>query len=184
MTNSTFPVIHGLEHPLVVRFLYENPVTTHTVRGVVSESLLHRHAGVNSVIKKKQKPLQVQMLSTLWDFFLWPATLLQSAWSCSLVGVFKSLIQISSLFSSLCCLWHSMLLFFFHQLLQNACLRATMSEAVIHHWVVCGEGGKILPLALPSYIHPDPTSLKTTPWASNENRPLHWLPANAKICRP
>lgn len=53
MTNSTFPVIHGLEHPLVVRFLYENPVTTHTVRGVVSESLLHRHAGVNSVIKKK-----------------------------------------------------------------------------------------------------------------------------------
>lgn len=45
--NSTFPVVHGLEHPLVVGLLYEDHVTAYTVRGVVSESLLHGHAGVN-----------------------------------------------------------------------------------------------------------------------------------------
>lgn len=51
--NSTFPVIHGLQHPLVVGFLNEDPVTTHTVRRVVSESLLHRYAGVISKIQNR-----------------------------------------------------------------------------------------------------------------------------------
>lgn len=50
MTDSTFPVIRGLQHPLVVRVLDEDPVTAHTVRGVVSESLLHLHAGSASLI--------------------------------------------------------------------------------------------------------------------------------------
>lgn len=60
MTNSTFPVVHGLEHPLVVGLLYEDHVTAYTVRGVVSESLLHGHAGVNlSDQTLTQTPLQV-----------------------------------------------------------------------------------------------------------------------------
>lgn len=66
MTNSTFPVIHGLEHPLIVGLLYEDPVTTHTVRGVVSESLLHRHAGLISLIKNKSEA------SAGWDFMRLP----------------------------------------------------------------------------------------------------------------
>lgn len=42
--NSTFPVLHGPEHPLVVGVLHEDPVTTHAVRGVGSESRIHRPA--------------------------------------------------------------------------------------------------------------------------------------------
>lgn len=53
MIHSTFPVIHGLEHPLVIGVLYENPVTTHTVRGVVSESLFHCYAGLISMIQNR-----------------------------------------------------------------------------------------------------------------------------------
>lgn len=62
-------MIHGLEHPLVEGVFYEDPVTTHTVRGVVSKSLLH--ADVNSVIKnKKEASAGLEAMLSTFHFFL------------------------------------------------------------------------------------------------------------------
>lgn len=60
-------------------------------------------------------------------------------WECSSLW-FSSSHKSYSLFSSLAvfdiqCYFD----FFPHQLLQNACLQATMSEAIIHHTVICEE---------------------------------------------
>lgn len=77
-TNCTFPVIHNLEHPLVVGVLDEDPVTTQAVGRVVSESVLHRHPGDISGIRTPTETSAgwEALLSTLWDFFLSPQTLL------------------------------------------------------------------------------------------------------------
>lgn len=58
--HSTFPVFHDTDDSVVVGVLDEHPVTAHTVRWVVSESLLHRHAGVLSAIRTEQQPAQVK----------------------------------------------------------------------------------------------------------------------------
>ncbi len=139
--------------------------------------------------KTKQKPLQIERRCCLlhetstssyclkpcfteWDPVVkWECS---SHWfsSWSLTPFFPPFLPLLSL------TFYAPVLFFcfFHQLLQNACLRATMSEAAIHHRVVFGEReserererkrGKILLLALPCYVpwyaHPDPTH-QTTP---------------------
>lgn len=162
-------MIHGPEHPLVVRLLYEDPVTADTIRGVVSKSLLHRHADVNSVIKNKTELCRFRgdavyfpLLPIAWNTFSVrdPAV----KWECS-SHWFSSWTQLLLPFFlpfSTCCLWNSLLLFF-HQLLQNACLQATMLEAVTLHTVVCVEReGEDFPHDLALLGTPQPHPLNHT----------------------
>ncbi len=65
----------------VVRVLYEDHVTAYTVRGVVSESLLHRHAGFISVISNESEE---EMLS---NFMSRPLLLLVAWNAAALCGI-------------------------------------------------------------------------------------------------
>ena len=49
--GATFPVFHDTDYSVVAGVLHEHSVTAHTVRWVVSESLLRRHAGILSAFR-------------------------------------------------------------------------------------------------------------------------------------
>lgn len=130
-TNSTFSVVHGPEHPLVVGLLYEHPITTHTIRGIGSESLLHRHAVSYQNHTEASAGSEAMMLCTsTFSYCLKHCFSLRapgvkwecsshwfSSWTCSLSSPYLHLLSLT--FNAA---------FFFHHLLQNACLQAAMSE--------------------------------------------------------
>lgn len=159
-TNSTFSVVHGPEHPLVVGLLYEHPITTHTIRGVGSESLLHRHAVSYQNHTEASAGSEAMMLCTsTFSYCLKHCFSLRapgvkwecsshwfSSWTCSLSSPYLHLLSLT--FNAA---------FFFHHLLQNACLQAAMSET----FTTERSAGKILLLVQPCYLHPDPTHEKT-----------------------
>lgn len=134
--HSTFPVFHDTDYSMVVGVLDEHPVTAHTVRWVVSESLLHRHAGVLSAIRTEQQPAQVKRQCR---------RIYESLASLQCLGC----LSWEYLRCFFFCFWTLTLPFFppflpFHvrdsllslsfcQLSWNPCLQGTLSKAVIHH---------------------------------------------------
>lgn len=159
-------MIHGPEHPLVVRLLYEDPVTADTIRGVVPESLLHRHADVNAVIQNKtEQAAGLEAMLSTFHFFLLPETLFHSG-ILPLSGSVQATDSVpehnsSSLFSSLSPLVVSDILgsFFFPPQAFTKCLPAGYGVRSCHptHSGLWGEWGKIPPEASPCEGHLNPT---------------------------
>lgn len=157
--NSTFPVLHGPEHPLVVGVLHEDPVTTHAVRGVGSESRIHRPAAALCTF--------TAMLCTL-SYCLKPCSsprLLELSGSVQntnsvpeLAPCFPPYLRLLSPTFNATPPLHPPHLPHptplhppHHQLLQNACLQAAVSESAVHHR---GLRGRLC------YVHADPTHEK------------------------
>lgn len=147
MAGSTFPVIHGFEHPLIGWLLYEDPVAAHTVRGRVSESPLHRHAGLISESHNKsagwetlRRLLSETSPSSLRHCF--PVYNPVVKWECSdhwfsSYCLFPPFLCMSLTFYAAICFSS----FLCQQSLQNAWPQATMSAA-IQQTAMVGRGGE------------------------------------------
>lgn len=139
-TNSTFSVVHGPEHPLVVGLLYEHPITTHTIRGVGSESLLHCHAVSYQNHTEASAGSEAMMLCTsTFSYCLKHCFSLRAPgvkWECS-----------SHRFSSWTCSLSSPYLHLLSDIQRHIffspplakCLPAGSNVRDIHHREVCGE---------------------------------------------